>query len=80
MLRLMTFLIQRLKKYDDEPLMTAWYLSPELATLSLFSHYLSSENKAELVQRIKSDRGSHLLPESLCQLQNTLSFFQDRWH
>jgi len=50
----------------------SWYLSPELATLGLFSHHLSFEDKADLVQRNKSDRGSLLLKcltENLCQLQ-----------
>jgi len=70
-----------LNKYDDEALKTtglkmmthhSWYLSQELATLSLFLHHVSFEDEGELVQTMKSDQGSHMLKclsENLCLLR-----------
>ena len=81
-------LIQRLHDYDDLGLQTAglkmmvrhsWYLSQELATLSLFSQHLSCEEKAKLVSEIKDDRGLHLvksLPNSISELTISRRFFK----
>lgn len=80
-------LIQRLSNYDDEAIKTAglkmmkrhsWYLSPELATLSLFSPQVTIAQKKELVQSMKSERGEHLLkvlPGSITELTVSRSFF-----
>ena len=81
-------LIKRLDDYDDIELQTAglkmvkrhsWYLSQELATLSLFSHRLSPDEKANLLLGIKTDRGEHLLtslPRNVSELSISRSFFQ----
>jgi hypothetical protein len=61
-------LIQRLRTYDDEIVRDvclsmmqrhSWYLTPELATLALFSDLASVEEKSTLVATIQSERGSH---------------------
>jgi hypothetical protein len=61
-------LIQRLHTYDDEKVRDvclsimqrhSWYLTPELATLALFSDLASAEEKSTLVATIQSERGSH---------------------
>jgi hypothetical protein len=60
----------------------SWYLSQELATVSLFSKHLSCDEKAQLVSAIKDDRGLHLvksldcLPHTLQDLSITRSFFK----
>ena len=81
-------LIQRLDDYDDVFLKTiglkmmirhSWYISPELATVCLFSKQLSIEEKTQLVSGIKEDRGSHLvksLPHTLREISISRSFFQ----
>jgi hypothetical protein len=81
-------LIQRLEAYDDEALRTtglnmmkrhSWYLSPELATLALFSDKLTCDVKAQLVLNMTTDRGPHLLkslPHSVEELSVSRSFFQ----
>jgi hypothetical protein len=56
----------------------SWYLSQELETLSLFSHHLSSEEKAQLMSTMKGDRGLHLvqsLPRTIRKLYISRSFF-----
>jgi hypothetical protein len=80
-------LIQKLMAFDDDGLKTAglkamkrhsWYLSPELASLALFSDKVSSEEKTLLVTNIRQDRGSHRLtsiPSSVSELQISRSFF-----
>lgn len=81
-------LIQRLDAYDDAALSTtglkmmerhSWYVSQELATLSLFSRRLSSNEKAHLVSNMFADRGLHLtksLPRSTADLSISRSFFK----
>ena len=81
-------LIQRLLGYDDEALQTtglnmmkrhSWYLSPELATLALFSDKLTCDVRAQLVMNMTTDRGPHLLkslPHSVKELCVSRSFFQ----
>ena len=57
----------------------SWYLSPGLASLALFSNEVPDEVKAQLVAGMQKDRGSHLLtklPDSLNELQASLSFFE----
>ena len=57
----------------------SWYLSPELATLALFSDKLSSDIKGHLVATMTEDRGSHLLkslPDSTKKLIMSRSFFK----
>ena len=73
-------LIQRLHDYDDAALQSvglkmmkshSWYISPELATVALFSHHLSDEIKTQLVLYMKDDRGLHLiktLPRTVSEL------------
>ena len=60
----------RLREYDDSELGQAglkmmrrhsWYVSPELATMVLFSDKISDAAKAELVANITDERGPHLL-------------------
>jgi hypothetical protein len=80
-------LIQKLMAFDDDGLKTAglkamkrhsWYLSPELASLALFSDKVSSEEKTLLVTNIRQDRGSHRLtsiPSCVSELQISRSFF-----
>src|SRR5688572_15679458 len=57
----------------------SWYLSQELETLSLFSHHLSSEDKAQLMLTMKGDRGLHFV-QSLSRTKRELyisrSFFR----
>jgi hypothetical protein len=81
-------LIQRLNDYDDIALQKtglkmmkrhSWYLTQELATLSLFSQRLSQSEKSELVSTLKTDRGEHLLkslPRNVEELVISRSFFQ----
>ena len=55
----------------------SWYLSPELASLALFSNKVPDEVKAQLVARMQQDRGSRLLtnlPDSVYKLQASLTF------
>jgi len=54
-------------------------LSPELATLALFSDRLTSDDKAQLVLSMTSDRGPRLLkslPKVITELRVSRSFFQ----
>ena len=81
-------LIQRLYDYDDTVLQTvglkmmrchSWYISPELATLALFSQRLSESEKEQLVTRLQTDRGERLitsLPRCVGELTISRSFFQ----
>lgn len=81
------FLIQRLLTYEDVKVKHialeaikrhSWYLSPELATLLLFSKLVSPEIKGYLVQNIQEERGPHLLktlPNKLQDLRISRSFF-----
>ena len=80
-------LISRLKSLDDNNLKSAglkpiqrhsWYLSPEVATLDLFSSLVSSEEKAQLVTKVIAERGSHLLtilPDTISDLTVSRTFF-----
>ncbi|ESN97854.1 hypothetical protein HELRODRAFT_177490 [Helobdella robusta] len=81
-------LIQRLHDYDDAILGStglkmmlrhSWYVSPELATLALFSSLLSDKEKTDLVRTIQADRGPHLmktLPQSFDNLRASKTFFE----
>lgn len=81
-------MIQRLQAYDDESLRTtglnmmkrhSWYLSPELATLALFSDKLTCDVKAHLVLNMTADRGPHLLkslPQRVEELIVSRRFFK----
>ena len=81
-------LIQRLEAFDDTALTNtglrmmkrhSWYLSPELATLALFSDLLTSYDKAQLLRTMTTDRGSHLLkslPKVVAELHVLRSFFE----
>ena len=81
-------LINRLQEYDDVELSRvgfrmmvrhSWYLSPDLASLALFSNYVHDEVKVQLVAGMQQDRGGHLLtklPGSLNELHASLSFFE----
>ena len=80
-------LIGRLRAFDDKGIQNAglkmmirhsWYLSPELATLALFSAKLTSEEKAMLVENVGQDRNAHLLttlPDGISQLRLSRTFF-----
>ena len=80
-------LIKRLKSYDDNSLRNivlrmmlrhSWYISPELATLAVFSQLLSDAEKSQLVSSITSERSCHLLktlPSSIAELKASRSFF-----
>jgi len=55
------------------------YFSQELATLALFSNLLSQDEKTQLVQTIKSERGAILLtslPRSVKEISISHTFFQ----
>ena len=57
----------------------SWYLSPELASLALFSNHVHDEVKIQLVAGMQQDRGRHLLtklPGSLNELHASLLFFE----
>jgi hypothetical protein len=81
-------LIQRLRNYDDAALQAkglkmmerhSWYVSQELATLSLFSQHLSVEEKAQLISTMRDDRGLHVikaLPLTVGELVISRSFFR----
>jgi hypothetical protein len=84
-------LIQRLREYDDEALKFAglnmmkrhsWYLTPELATLVLFSDKVTCDVKTHLVASMTRDRGLHklkkemALPNSIAEVTVSQSFFQ----
>lgn len=80
-------LIQRLQNYDDENLRNvglrmmerhSWYLTPELATLALFSDLASPDEKAHLVATMQSERGLHVskqVPRDMSQLVVSTTFF-----
>ena len=80
-------LIQRLRSYSDDKLSAAglkamqrqsWYLSNELATLTLFSDRISDDEKTQLVLSISNNRGPHLLsllPSVITDLTMSRSFF-----
>ena len=81
-------LIKRLRGYNDNALKTAglnmmkrhsWHISPELATLALFSEELTDDVKSHLVATMTSERGQHLLtslPDSIEALNVLRSLFQ----
>jgi len=81
-------LINRLKHYGDEAINKtglkmmarhSWYLSPEMATVALFSSLLSNSDKQKLVDNMISERGPHLikdLPSSVAELQVSRIFFE----
>jgi len=83
-----TMLIQRLNSYTDDRMRIiglkmmkrhSWYLSPELATLALFSQHLSSAEKSHIVSNAQSERGSHTLtalPQNVRELKISRSFFK----
>ena len=59
----------------------SWYLSPEMATLVLFSKSISDTIKTQLVTNICNDRGPHLmnsqsLPTEVKQLKISKTLFQ----
>ncbi|ESN93949.1 hypothetical protein HELRODRAFT_180358 [Helobdella robusta] len=80
--------LQRLHDYDDAILGStglkmmlrhSWYMSPELATLALFSSLLSDKEKTDLVRIIQADRGPHLmktLPQSFDNLRTSKTFLK----
>jgi hypothetical protein len=80
-------LIQRLSSYQDSAITASglkmmkrhsWYLSPELATLALFSDAVKVEDKKAMMLSITAERGSHLLktlPEKIEELQVSSAFF-----
>jgi hypothetical protein len=80
-------LIEKLIAFDDDGSKTAGlkamkrhsrYVSPEVATLALFSHMASCEQKSLLVANMLEDAGSHLLtslPTNIPELRISLSFF-----
>ena len=56
----------------------SWYLSPELATLALFSKQVPVEEKSELISNMIVEREYHLvqtLPSAVSQLKISRSFF-----
>ena len=56
----------------------SWYLSPELATVALFSKQVPDEEKSELISNMIVERGSHVLhtlPSTVSQLKISRSFF-----
>ena len=81
-------LINRLQAYSDEAIKKvglkwmarhSWYLSPELATVAIFSPQLTNSEKQQLVDNIISKRGPHViteLPSSVGLLQISRVFFQ----
>jgi len=81
-------LINRLKDYSDEAISKtglkmmarhSWYLSPEMATVAIFSSLLSNSDKQKLVDNIISERGPHLitdLPHSVADLHVSRTFFE----
>jgi len=57
----------------------SWYLSPELATLAIFSDLLSANEKAHIVLTLTNERGSHLLkslPKTVADLNGSRTFFE----
>lgn len=81
-------LIQRLDAYDDAQIRKvgldmmkrhSWYISPEMATLSLFSYQIGDQEKDQLIANMGSERGNHLLknlPTSVEELKISQSFFE----
>jgi hypothetical protein len=81
-------LINKLKHYGDEAISKiglkmmarhSWYLSPEIATVAIFSSLLSNSDKQQLVHNMISERGSHLvtdLPTSVHELHVSRIFFE----
>ena len=80
-------LIQRLNELQDAKLQAAglkmmlrhsWYLSPELATLAIFSALISTDAKRILVTNMITERGDHLLKTlsgTITDLTPSKSFF-----
>jgi hypothetical protein len=81
-------LIQRLHAYDDDKIKItgiammqrhSWYLTPELATLALFSRLVSADEKSALVESIQLERGEHVtksIPRNISELRISHSFFE----
>jgi hypothetical protein len=80
-------LIQRLQAYSDENLKQtgtammkrhSWYLTPQLATVSLLSGLINAEEKTHLVATMQDDRGDHVsksLPYTVSDLRISRTFF-----
>lgn len=80
--------MNKLNSYDDRAIRDtglkwmarhSWYLSPEMATLAIFSSKLESTDKAQLVSSMTTERGPHLvtkLPSTVAELRPSRSFFQ----
>lgn len=78
---------KRLQHYPDDVLKAtglrwllrhSWYLTPEMATVVIFSDAITDEQKRALLVNMTSERGPHLLktlPGSLEELQLSSSFF-----
>ena len=81
-------LIRSLEALQDDGLKAAglkmmkrhsWYLSPELASLALFSSLVTCEEKELMVKTIMPERGSHLitkLPNAVSDLKISNSLFK----
>lgn len=80
-------LLEKLRVYDDKDIGNigikwltrhSWYLSPEIATLAIFSSQLTCSEKQLLINGMTDDRGPHLLkilPSSISVLCISRSFF-----
>ena len=80
-------LVQRLNAYSDKKIKEkglkmmvrhSWYLSPELAALALFSPLVTVNQKKALIQKMTSERGTHLLeilPNTVEELKISSSLF-----
>lgn len=82
-------LIQRLRAYDDDQVKItgiammqrhSWYLTPELATLALFSSHVSNDQKSALLESMQLERGQHVtksIPQTISELRISRSFFEN---
>lgn len=80
-------LIERLNAFDDKAIKTmglavverrSWYMRAELASLALFSNMATIDDQRQLVSKMTTERGSHLLtslPTSISDLQISKSLF-----
>ena len=80
-------LLERLKIYDDSELSEvgvkmmlrhSWYLSPEVATLILFSDKIDCGVKCKLLSAMTTERGTHrlkMLPGNIYDLKISRAFF-----
>ena len=81
-------LLENIRQYDDMEIRNvgikwltrhSWYLSPELATLSLFSEQLSCSEKQLLVDAMTVTRGPHVLknlPSNISEISVSSAFFK----